>query len=112
MQYIKSDVSTICVGLTASMGAFLLSGGQKGKRFALPNAEIMLHQPMGGMRGQATDIQIHAEHILRIKQKMNEILAKNTGRSLEEITRDTDRDFYMTADEALEYGVIDKIISR
>jgi ATP-dependent Clp protease protease subunit len=112
MRYIKSDVSTICVGIAASMGAFLLAGGEKGKRFALPNAEILLHQPMGGMRGQATDIQIHAEHILRIKLKMNQILSENTGRSLEEITRDTDRDFYMSAEEALDYGIIDRIISR
>jgi ATP-dependent Clp protease protease subunit len=112
MRYIKSDVSTICVGIAASMGAFLLAGGEKGKRFALPNAEILIHQPMGGARGQATDIQIHAEHIIRTRQKMNEILASNTGKSLEEVARDTDRDFYMTADEALAYGVIDRIITR
>jgi ATP-dependent Clp protease protease subunit len=112
MRYIKSDVSTICVGIAASMGAFLLAGGQKGKRFALPNAEILIHQPMGGTRGQATDIQIHAEHILRTKLKMNRILSNNTGRSLEEVTRDTDRDNYMTAEEALDYGIIDRIITR
>ena len=112
MRYIKSDVSTICVGIAASMGAFLLAGGQKNKRYALPNAEILIHQPMGGMRGQATDIQIHAEHILRTRLKMNQILSENTGRSLEDITRDTDRDYYMTAEEALDYGIIDRIISR
>jgi ATP-dependent Clp protease protease subunit len=112
MRYIKSDVSTICVGIAASMGAFLLAGGQKGKRFSLPNAEILIHQPMGGTRGQATDIQIHAEHILRTKAKMNQILSENTGRSLEEVTRDTDRDNYMTAEEALDYGIIDRIITR
>jgi ATP-dependent Clp protease protease subunit len=112
MRYIKSDVSTICVGIAASMGAFLLAGGHKGKRFALPNAEILIHQPMGGTRGQAIDIQIHAEHILRTKLKMNQILSENTGRSLEEITRDTDRDNYMTAEEALDYGIIDRIITR
>jgi ATP-dependent Clp protease protease subunit len=112
MRYIKSDVSTICVGIAASMGAFLLAGGEKGKRFALPNAEILIHQPMGGTRGQATDIQIHAEHIIRTRQKMNEILAANTGKSLEEVIRDTDRDYYMTAEEALSYGIIDRIISR
>ena len=113
MRYIKSDVSTICVGIAASMGAFLLAGGEKGKRFALPNSEILIHQPMmAGLRGQATDLQIHAEHILRTKLKMNQILSENTGRSLEEITNDTDRDHYMTAEEALDYGIIDRIISR
>jgi ATP-dependent Clp protease protease subunit len=112
MRYIKSDVSTICVGIAASMGAFLLAGGQKGKRCALPNAEILIHQPMGGTRGQATDIQIHAEHIIRTRQKMNEILAQNTGKSLEEVARDTDRDYYMSAEEALAYGIIDRIITR
>ena len=113
MRYIKSDVSTICVGIAASMGAFLLAGGQKDKRFALPNAEVLIHQPMiAGLRGQATDLQIHAEHILRTKLKMNQILSENTGRTLEEITRDTDRDFYMSAEEALDYGIIDRIISR
>ena len=113
MRYLKSDVSTICVGIAASMGAFLLAGGQKGKRLALPNSEVLIHQPaMGGLRGQATDLQIHAEHILRTKEKMNKILAANTGRTLEEITRDTDRDFYMTAEEALDYGIIDRIITR
>jgi ATP-dependent Clp protease protease subunit len=112
MRYIKSNVSTICVGIAASMGAFLLAGGEKGKRLALPNSEILIHQPMGGTRGQATDIQIHAEHIIRTRAKMNEILAANTGKSLEQIARDTDRDFYMNAEEALEYGIIDKIVSR
>ncbi|MDR1640984.1 MAG: ATP-dependent Clp endopeptidase proteolytic subunit ClpP [Clostridiales bacterium] len=112
MRYIKSNVSTICVGIAASMGAFLLAGGEKGKRLALPNSEILIHQPMGGTRGQATDIQIHAEHIIRTRAKMNEILAANTGKTLEQIARDTDRDFYMNADEALEYGIIDKIVSR
>ena len=113
MRYLKSDVSTICVGIAASMGAFLLAGGQKGKRLALPNSEVLIHQPaMGGLRGQATDLQIHAEHILRTKENMNRILAENTGRTLEEITRDTDRDFYMTAGEALDYGIIDRIITR
>jgi len=113
MRYLKSDVSTICVGIAASMGAFLLAGGHKGKRLALPNSEVLIHQPaMGGLRGQATDLQIHAEHILRVKEKMNRILAENTGRSIEEITRDTDRDYYMTAEEALDYGIIDRIITR
>ena len=113
MNYIKCDVSTICVGIAASMGAFLLAGGQKGKRLALPNSEVLIHQPaMGGLRGQATDIQIHTEHLLRLKEKMNRILAENTGRTLEEIARDTDRDHYMTAEEALDYGIIDRIITR
>ena len=113
MRYLKSDVSTICVGMAASMGAFLLAGGQKGKRLALPNSEVLIHQPaMGGLRGQATDLKIHAEHILRTKEKMNRILAENTGRTLEEIIRDTDRDYYMTAEEALDYGIIDRIITR
>ena len=110
MQYIKCDVSTICMGMAASMGAFLLSGGTKGKRFALPNAEIMIHQPSGGARGQATEIQIVAENILKTKKKLNEILAANTGRSYEEIARDTERDNYMTAQEAKEYGLIDQVI--
>ena len=110
MQYIKCDVSTICLGMAASMGAFLLAGGAKGKRFALPNAEIMIHQPSGGARGQATDIQIVADQILRTKQKLNEILAANTGQPLERIAADTDRDNYMTAEEAKEYGLIDELV--
>lgn len=109
MQYIHCDVSTICIGLAASMGAFLLSSGTKGKRFALPNSEIMIHQPLGGAQGQASDIKIQAEHILKIKEKMNRILASNTGRSIEEIERDTDRDNYLSADEAQRYGLIDKV---
>ena len=111
MNYIKPDVSTICIGLGASMGAFLLSSGAKGKRFALPNSEIMIHQPLGGFQGQASDIQIHAENILKTKQKLNEILAKNTGQDLEKIITDTDRDNFMTAEQAMEYGIIDKVIS-
>ena len=110
MQYIKCDVSTVCVGMAASMGAFLLAGGKKGKRFALPNAEIMIHQPSGGAQGQATEIQIAAEHILRTKQKLNEILAANTGQSLETIKADTERDNFMSADEAKAYGLIDEIL--
>lgn len=112
MQYIKSDVSTICIGMAASMGAFLLSGGEKGKRFALPNAEVMIHQPLGGTRGQATDIQIHAERIIATKKQLNQILSENTGQSLEVIERDTERDNFMTAQEAMEYGLIDKIVSK
>ena len=112
MQYIKCDVSTICIGLAASMGAFLLAGGTKGKRYALPNAEVMIHQPSGGAKGQATEIQIAAENILKTKKKLNEILAANTGRSYEEIARDTERDNYMTAQEAKEYGLIDEILAR
>lgn len=112
MQFTKADVSTTCVGLAASFGAFLLAGGAKGKRFALPNAEIMIHQPLGGAKGQATDIQIHAEHILRSKKRLNEILSQNTGRSIEEITRDTERDNFMTAEEAKNYGLIDAVISK
>ena len=108
MQYIKCDVSTVCIGMAASMGAFLLAGGKKGKRFALPNAEIMIHQPSGGAQGQATEIQIAAEHILRTKQKLNEILAANTGQSLETIKADTERDNFMSADEAKAYGLIDE----
>lgn len=111
MQYIKSDVSTICIGLAASMGAFLLAGGAKGKRFALPNAEIMIHQPSGGAKGQATEIQIAAENILKTKKKLNEILAANTGKPYDVIAADTERDYYMSADEAVEYGLIDSIIS-
>ena len=112
MNYIKCDVSTICIGMAASMGAFLRSGGTKGKRFALPNSEIMIHQPSGGARGQATEIQIVAENILKTKKKLNEILAANTGRSYEEIARDTERDNYMTAQEAKEYGLIDEILAH
>ena len=112
MQYIKCDVSTVCIGMAASMGAFLLAGGKKGKRFALPNAEIMIHQPSGGAQGQATEIQIVAENILKTKKKLNEILAANTGRSYEEIARDTERDNYMTAQEAKEYGLIDEILAH
>ena len=112
MNYIKCDVSTVCMGMAASMGAFLLAGGAKGKRFALPNAEVMIHQPSGGARGQATEIQIVAENILKTKKKLNEILAANTGRSYEEIARDTERDNYMTAQEAKEYGLIDEILAH
>ncbi len=112
MQYIKCDVSTVCVGMAASMGAFLLSGGAKGKRFALPNAEIMIHQPSGGAQGQATEIKIVAEHILKTRQKLNEILAANTGQPLEVIQADTERDNFMSAQEAKEYGLIDEILAR
>ncbi|WAM34362.1 ATP-dependent Clp endopeptidase proteolytic subunit ClpP [Caldicellulosiruptor morganii] len=112
IQYIKPDVSTICVGMAASMGAFLLAAGAKGKRFALPNSEIMIHQPIGGVRGQATDIKIHAEWILKIKQRINRILAERTGQPIEVIERDTERDFFMTAEEALKYGIIDRVIER
>ncbi|MBQ7576705.1 MAG: ATP-dependent Clp endopeptidase proteolytic subunit ClpP [Synergistaceae bacterium] len=110
MQYIKPQVSTICVGLAASMAAVLLAGGAKGKRFALPNAEMMIHQPLGGARGQASDIEIQARNILRTKERMNKILASHTGQNIKTIAKDTDRDNYMTADEALKYGLIDKII--
>ena len=112
MQYIKCDVSTICIGMAASMGAFLLSSGAKGKRLALPHSEIMIHQPLGGAKGQATDIQIQAEQILHIKKTLNGILAANTGKPLEIIERDTDRDNYMTAQEAMEYGLIDRVIEK
>ena len=112
MQYIKCDVSTICMGMAASMGAFLLAGGKKGKRYALPNSEIMIHQPSGGARGQATEIQIAAEQILKSKKKLNEMLAANTKKPLEVIERDTERDFYMSAKEALEYGIIDNVIEH
>ena len=112
MNFIKCDVSTICIGMAASMGAFLLAAGTKGKRIALPNSEIMIHQPLGGMQGQASDIKIHAEHILRIKDKMNNNLAERTGQDIEAIRRNTDRDNYMTAQQALEYGLIDKIIEK
>lgn len=111
MQYIKCDVSTICIGLAASMGAFLLSGGTKGKRFALPNAEIMIHQPSGGAKGQATEIQIAAENILKTKKRLNEILAANTGKPYGVIAADTERDYYMSAEEAKEYGLIDGVIT-
>ena len=112
MQYIKCDVSTICIGMAASMGAFLLAGGTKGKRMALPNSEIMIHQPSGGARGQATEIQIVAENILKTKKKLNEMLAANTGKPIEVIEKDTDRDNYMSAQEALEYGLIDRVIEH
>ncbi|MDD4716138.1 MAG: ATP-dependent Clp endopeptidase proteolytic subunit ClpP [Oscillospiraceae bacterium] len=110
MQYIKSDVSTICIGMAASMGAFLLSAGTKGKRLALPNAEIMIHQPSGGTQGQATDIQIQADRIAKMKKKLNEILAANAGKSLDVITKDCERDYFMSAEEAKDYGLIDKVI--
>lgn len=112
MQYVKPDVSTICVGMAASMGAFLLAGGAKGKRFCLPNAEVMIHQPSGGTRGQATDIRIHADNILRTKKRLNEILAANTGKPYEVIEQDTERDNFMTAEEAKEYGLIDDILTK
>ena len=112
MQYIKPDVSTICIGMAASMGAFLLSSGAKGKRIALPNAEIMIHQPSGGSQGQCTDIQIQAEQILKIKKKLNAILAENTGKDVETIERDCERDHFMTAEEAKNYGLIDKVIYK
>ncbi len=112
MNFIKSDVSTICIGLAASMAAFLLSSGAKGKRYSLPNSEIMIHQPLGGVEGQATEIKIAAEHILKLKDKLNNILAHNTNQSLSTIEHDTDRDNYMSSDEALDYGLIDKIISK
>ena len=112
MQYIKCDVSTVCIGMAASMGAFLLSGGAKGKRFALPNAEIMIHQPSGGAQGQATEISIAAEHILRTRQKLNEIMAANTGQPLETIKADTERDNFMSAEEAKAYGLIDEVIAK
>ena len=112
MNFIKCDVSTICMGMAASMGAFLLSSGAKGKRFALPHSEVMIHQPLGGARGQASDIQIQAEQILKTKAMLNKILAENTGKALEVIERDTDRDNYMTAQEAMEYGLVDKVISK
>ena len=112
MQYIKCDVSTICMGMAASMGAFLLSAGAKGKRYALPNSDIMIHQPSGGAQGQATEIEITAKHILKTKAKLNKILAENTGKPIEVIAQDTERDNFMSADEALEYGLIDKVISK
>lgn len=112
MQYIKCDVSTICIGMAASMGAFLLAAGAKGKRFALPNSEIMIHQPSGGAKGQATDISIHANHILRTKKRLNEILSERTGQPIEVVERDTERDNFLTTQEALEYGLIDKVIDK
>ena len=112
MNYIKCDVSTICIGMAASMGAFLLSSGTKGKRFALPNSEIMIHQPLGGAKGQASDIKIQADLILRTRDTLNRILAENTGKSVEEIARDTDRDNFMTANEALAYGLVDKVLLK
>ena len=112
MNYIKCDVSTICIGLAASMGAFLLSSGAKGKRYALPNSEIMIHQPLGGAQGQASDIKIQAEHILRTKQRLNSILAKNSGKPYEQVEKDTDRDNYLSAEEAKEYGLIDQIFVK
>lgn len=112
MQYIKCDVSTMCIGMAASMGAFLLAGGTKGKRFILPNAEVMIHQPSGGARGQATEIQIVAENILRTKERLNRLLAENTGNPYEQVCRDTERDNYMTAEEALQYGLVDHIVVR
>ena len=110
MNYIKADVSTICVGLAASMAAFLLAGGKKGKRFSLPNSRILIHQPLGGAQGQASDIKIHAEEILKVREEMNKILSKNTGQTIEKIDHDTERDFYMRASEAVKYGIIDKVI--
>lgn len=112
MQHIKPDVSTVCVGMAASMGAVLLAGGAKGKRFALPNAEVMIHQPLGGTEGQASDIYIHAQHILKTKDRLNEILAKHTGQPLKTIEKDTDRDNFMSAEEAMKYGLIDKVVTK
>ncbi len=112
MQYIKCDVSTICVGMAASMGAFLLAGGAKGKRFVLPNAEVMIHQPSGGAKGQATEIQIAAENILKTKKKLNQMLAENTGKDIEQVAADTERDYWMNAQEALDYGLVDGIITK
>lgn len=112
MNFIKCDVSTICIGMAASMGAFLLACGTKGKRLALPNSEIMIHQPLGGMKGQATDIKIHADHIIRIREKMNRILSEQTGKPVEQVYIDTERDNFLTAEQAMEYGLIDKVISK
>lgn len=112
MNYIKCDVCTICIGMAASMGAFLLSSGTKGKRYALPNAEVMIHQPLGGTQGQASDIKIHADHIIKIREKLNRILSEQTGQPIEIIERDTDRDNYMSADQAAAYGLIDKVITK
>ena len=112
MQYVKPDVSTICIGMAASMGSFLLSSGAKGKRFALPNSEIMIHQPLGGFQGQATDIDIHAKRILKIKESLNKILSENTNQTLEKIKSDVERDYFMTAEEAMNYGLVDKVIIK
>ena len=112
MNFIKCDVSTVCIGMAASMGAFLLAGGAKGKRYALPNAEVMIHQPLGGMQGQASDIKIHADHIIRIRAKLNKMLSEQTGQSLETIERDTERDNFMTAEQAQSYGLVDKVITK
>ena len=112
MNYIKPDVSTICVGMAASMGAFLLAAGKKGKRYALPNAEIMIHQPLGGAKGQASDVKIHAEFLLKTRDKLNKILSENTGKPLEQIERDTDRDNFMIAEDAMKYGLIDQVMTR
>ncbi len=112
MNFIKSDVSTICLGMSASMGAFLLSCGKKGKRYILPNAEVMIHQPLGGVEGQATEIKIVAERILKLKEKLNTILAKNTGKNIKQITKDTERDYFLDSKEALEYGIVDKILEK
>ncbi|MBG2801410.1 ATP-dependent Clp endopeptidase proteolytic subunit ClpP [Proteus sp. WDL240414] len=112
MQYIKADVSTICMGQACSMGAFLLSAGAKGKRICLPNSRVMIHQPLGGFQGQATDIQIHAQEILKVKSRMNELMAQHTGKSIEEIERDTERDRFLSANEALEYGLVDKVYTQ
>lgn len=112
MQYVKPDVSTICMGMAASMGAFLLSAGAEGKRYALPNSEIMIHQPLGGARGQASDIKIHAEHIVKMREKLNKVLSERTGQPIEVIEKDTDRDFFMSAEEAQKYGLIDEVMDR
>ena len=112
MKYVKCDVSTICIGLAASMGAFLLAAGTKGKRFCLPNSEVMIHQPLGGAKGQASDIEITAKHIMRTKKKMIEMLSKNTGQPVKKVEKDVDRDYYMSATEAVEYGIVDKVITR
>ena len=112
LNFIKCDVSTICIGMAASMGAFLLSSGTKGKRLALPNSEIMIHQPLGGMQGQASDIKIHADHIIRTKERLNNILAANTGKPVEIIAQDTDRDNFLSAQQALEYGLVDQVVEK
>ena len=112
MKYVKCDVSTICIGLAASMGAFLLAAGTKGKRFCLPNSEVMIHQPLGGAQGQASDIEITANHIIQTKKKMIEMLSKNTGQSIEKVSKDVDRDYFMTAEESVKYGLVDKVITR
>jgi ATP-dependent Clp protease protease subunit len=112
MKYVKCDVSTICIGLAASMGAFLLAAGTKGKRFCLPNSEVMIHQPLGGAQGQASDIEITANHIIKTKKKMIEMLSKNTGQSIEKVSKDVDRDYFMTAEESVKYGLVDKVITR